>query len=225
MKINVIQHVAFEGLGAIEHWCRSRNVDHQFHRIFKNEPIPAADQVEFAVLLGGPMGVEDELPWLEEERQFILEMIDQKKPVLGICLGAQQIAKAVGATIFQGAFREAGWLPIRTTTEKWSFLPEELSVFHWHGDQFSLPEGAERLFESDVCANQGFVYRENVIGLQFHFESTKNSIESILDHDAAFLDGTLYTQTAEQIKAQKIPENNKVILCNILNYLADPLKH
>lgn len=97
------------------------------------------------------------------------------KAGLRSCLGGQQIAKTLGADIFQGEYREAGWLPIRTMkSETLGELPEELVVFHWHGEQFGLPEGAERLFTSEVCPNQGFIYKENVIGLQFHFESTKH---------------------------------------------------
>ena len=82
-------------------------------------------------------------------------------------------------------------------------------MFHWHGEQFGLPEGAERLFASDVCPNQGFVYKSNVIGLQFHFESTKEGIESILQNDVAFLDGTAYTQTAVEIRNYPIPASNR----------------
>ena len=98
-------------------------------------------------------------------------------------------------------------------------LPEELVVFHWHGEQFGLPEGAERLFTSEVCPNQGFIYKENVIGLQFHFESTKESIESILQNDAAFLDGTAYTQTSAEIRNYPIPASNRKLLYRLLDRL------
>ncbi|MFZ2691764.1 MAG: type 1 glutamine amidotransferase, partial [Trichococcus flocculiformis] len=175
---------------------------------------------DFLVILGGPMSVLDELPWLEEERQLIRVLISQGKPVFGVCLGGQQIAKTLGADIFQGEYREAGWLPIRTMkSETLGELPEELVVFHWHGEQFGLPEGAERLFTSEVCPNQGFIYKENVIGLQFHFESTKESIESILQNDAAFLDGTAYTQTSAEIRNYPIPASNRKLLYRLLDRL------
>ena len=182
--------------------------------------MPKAERTDFLVILGGPMSVLDELPWLEEERQLIRVLISQGKPVFGVCLGGQQIAKTLGADIFQGEYREAGWLPIRTMkSETLGELPEELVVFHWHGEQFGLPEGAERLFTSEVCPNQGFIYKENVIGLQFHFESTKESIESILQNDAAFLDGTAYTQTSVEIRNYPIPASNRKLLYRLLDRL------
>jgi len=220
MKIAILQHVVFEGPAEIENWCRQTRTEYKIYRIFQGDPLPSEEETDFLVILGGPMSVLDELPWLEEERELIRVFISQGKPVLGICLGGQQIAKALGADIFQGAYREAGWLPIRTvSSETIGDLPEELVVFHWHGEQFGLPDGAERLFASEVCANQGFVYNGNVIGLQFHFESTQESIESILQNDAAFLDGSAHTQTAAEIRNQPIPASNREVLYRLLDRL------
>lgn len=215
MHLAILQHVDFEGPTEIENWCRQTETEYKIYRLFLGEALPKAEETDFLVILGGPMSVLDELPWLEEERQLILALISQGKPVFGVCLGGQQIAKALGAEIFQGEYREAGWLPIRTL----GALPEELVVFHWHGEQFGLPEGAERLFASDVCPNQGFVYNGNVIGLQFHFESTKESIESILQNDAAFLDGSTHTQTAAEIRSYPIPAGNRELLYRLLDRL------
>lgn len=220
MEIAILQHVDFEGPAEIESWCRQTGTEYRVHRLFLGEALPNAKETDFLVILGGPMSVLDELPWLEEERQLIRALISQGKPVFGVCLGGQQIAKALGADIFQGEYREAGWLPIRTMgSATISDLPEELVVFHWHGEQFGLPEGAERLFASDACPNQGFVYKGNVIGLQFHFESTKESIENILQNDAAFLDGTAYTQTAAEIRNYPIPASNRELLYRLLDRL------
>lgn len=220
MEIAILQHVDFEGPAEIDNWCRHTGNEYRIYRLFLGEDLPKAEGTDFLVILGGPMSVLDDLPWLEEERQLIRTFISQGKPVFGVCLGGQQIAKALGADIIQGEYREAGWLPIRTMkSEILGELPEELVVFHWHGEQFGLPEGAERLFASDVCLNQGFVYKENVIGLQFHFESTKESIESILQNDAAFLDGTAYTQTAAEIRNYPIPASNRQLLYRLLDRL------
>lgn len=220
MEIAILQHVDFEGPAEIENWCRQTGNEYKVYRLFLGEALPKAERTVFLVILGGPMSVLDELPWLEEERQLIRVLISQRKPVFGVCLGGQQIAKALGADIFQGEYREAGWLPIRTMkSETLGELPEELVVFHWHGEQFGLPEGAERLFTSEVCPNQGFIYKENVIGLQFHFESTKESIESILQNDAAFLDGTAYTQTSAEIRNYPIPASNRKLLYRLLDRL------
>ena len=220
MEIAILQHVDFEGPAEIENWCRQTGNEYKVHRLFLGEALPKAERTDFLVILGGPMSVLDELPWLEEERQLIRVLISQGKPVFGVCLGGQQIAKTLGADIFQGEYREAGWLPIWTMkSETLGELPEELVVFHWHGEQFGLPEGAERLFTSEVCPNQGFIYKENVIGLQFHFESTKESIESILQNDAAFLDGTAYTQTSAEIRNYPIPASNRKLLYRLLDRL------
>lgn len=220
MEIAILQHVDFEGPAEIENWCRQTGNEYKVYRLFLGEALPKAERTDFLVILGGPMSVLDELPWLEEERQFIRVLISQGKPVFGVCLGGQQIAKTLGADIFQGEYREAGWLPIRTMkSETLGELPEELVVFHWHGEQFGLPEGAERLFTSEVCPNQGFIYKEKVIGLQFHFESTKESIESILQNDAAFLDGTAYTQTSAEIRNYPIPASNRKLLYRLLDRL------
>ena len=220
MKIAILQHVDFEGPAEIENWCRQTGNEYKLYRLFLGETLPKAEETDFLVILGGPMSVLDELPWLEEERELIRAFIRQGKPVFGVCLGGQQIAKALGADIFQGEYREAGWLPIRTVgSEAIGELPQKLVVFHWHGEQFGLPEGAERLFASDVCPNQGFVYQGNVIGLQFHFESTQESIESILQNDAAFLDGSAYTQTAAKIRKQPIPAGNRELLYRLLDRL------
>ena len=220
MEIAILQHVDFEGPAEIENWCRQTGNEYKVYRLFLGEALPQAERTDFLVILGGPRSVLDELPWLEEERQLIRVLISQGKPVFGVCLGGQQIAKTLGADIFQGEYREAGWLPIRTMkSETLGELPEELVVFHWHGEQFGLPEGAERLFTSEVCPNQGFIYKENVIGLQFHFESTKESIESILQNDAAFLDGTAYTQTSAEIRNYPIPASNRKLLYRLLDRL------
>ena len=220
MEIAILQHVDFEGSVEIENWCRQTGNEYKVYRLFLGEALPKAERTDFLVILGGPMSVLDELPWLEEERQLIRVLISQGKPVFGVCLGGQQIAKTLGADIFQREYREAGWLPIRTMkSETLGELPEELVVFHWHGEQFGLPEGAERLFTSEVCPNQGFIYKENVIGLQFHFESTKESIESILQNDAAFLDGTAYTQTSAEIRNYPIPASNRKLLYRLLDRL------
>ena len=158
MGIAILQHVDFEGPAEIENWCRQTGTDYRIYRLFLRDALPKAEETDFLLILGGPMSVLDELPCLEEERQLIRALISQGKPVFGVCLGGQQIAKALGADIFQGAYREAGWLPIRTISSTTvGDLPEEMVVFHWHGEQFGLSEGAERLFASDVCANQGFV--------------------------------------------------------------------
>ncbi|MBP3039350.1 hypothetical protein J9303_07600 [Bacillaceae bacterium Marseille-Q3522] len=100
-----------------------------------------------------------------------------------------------------------------------SFIPDEMTVFHWHGEQFELPDKAERLFSSEACRNQGFIYKENVIALQFHFETTPESIQSLLTGDGDYIDHSRYVQSAEKITNFSIPEINKMVLFKLLDYL------
>lgn len=220
MKVDVLQHVPFEGLGLIEEWGKTTNVEFNIHKLFKSSKLPEADQIDLLIILGGPMSANDtEYDWTIKERTLILSLIERNKPILGICLGGQQIAKALGSNIFQGGYKEVGWFPIQTTTKKFDFLPNDMYVLHWHGEQFEIPKNAERLFESAACKNQGFILNQNVVGLQFHFESTKDSVSQLLENDCNFIDGSKYTQSEDEIKQFEIPIENKQVLFSLLNYL------
>lgn len=222
MKIDVLQHVAFEGLGAIEAWGIQHPIPFMVHKLYQNDSLPDADEVDFLIILGGPMSANSHsYAWLEKERKLIQDLIKRHKPILGICLGAQQIAKALNGNVFQGEWKEVGWHKIRKTTQRFDFIPEEMTVFHWHGEQFEVPHGAQRLFTSDACHNQGFIYQDNVIALQFHFESTQESIHALLENDEAYIDGSKYVQSAETIANYTIPAENQTILFRFLDYLID----
>lgn len=176
LLIDVLQHVPHEGPGLIAKWAKENQHQLKIHYLYnKSNQLPTNS--EFLVVLGGPMGVNDtaEFPWLKEERDLIKQLINQEKPVFGICLGAQQIATALGSNISINEEKEAGWFPVNRTSTKLPFFSEKLDVFHWHQETFSLPNGATRLFSSEGCVNQGFLYGEKVIGLQFHFEMEKAS--------------------------------------------------
>lgn len=220
MIIDVLQHVSFEDPAAIADWGKENGHTFRIHKLYENAPVPDCKQIDFLIVLGGPMSVNDlEYTWVEEERKLIKEMISKNKPMLGICLGAQQIAKSLGSTIFEGEFKEVGWFTVNSDSKQFDFIPETMTVFHWHGEQFKLPEGSQRLFSNDVCENQGFIYQDRVIGLQFHFESTKASIDSLLENERAYLDNSAYVQTEETIRNWKIPENNITVLYKLLNHL------
>lgn len=220
MKIDVIQHVAFEGLAAIQEWCDNKGVDVRNYRLDQSQLLPNAEDIEFLIILGGPMSANDTYHWLEQERELIRQVMLLKKPILGICLGAQQIAKVLGAAIFQGADKEVGWHPIQSTSTMFDFIPRDMTVFHWHGEQFELPQGATKLFQSEACPQQGFVYDHRIIGLQFHFESTKESIETLLANDSDYIDEGRYVQTASEIERHLIPTENKTVLFELLDYLS-----
>ena len=204
MRAHYLQHVPFEGLGSIETWLKHRGYEITCTRLFDTEPLPSIDTIDLLIIMGGPMSVNDEqiYPWLAQEKAFIQRAIETGNPVLGICLGAQLIASAMDAKVFPNPAKEIGWFPIhsvKSNEEKAFSFPEELDVFHWHGETFSLPAGAVRIAESRGCENQAFQLGRHVIGLQFHLETTPDSARAIVENcDDELIDGE-YIQAAAAI--------------------------
>jgi GMP synthase-like glutamine amidotransferase len=131
------------------------------------------------------MSANDEaiFPWIRAEKEFIRDAVRQGIPMIGICLGAQLIAGALGARVYRNAHKEIGWFPIMAaprTGSSFSF-PEQCLVFHWHGETFDLPAGAVRLASSKACQNQAFQVGRRVMGLQFHLEMTPEGIRDLVD--------------------------------------------
>lgn len=184
MNVHVLQHVPFEGLGSIESWLASRGAQITCTRFFESPLLPDPADLDFIIAMGGPMSVNDEadLPWLKPEKDFIAAAIKAGKAVLGICLGAQLIASALGARVYPGPQKEIGWFDIEKTSNHDGLFqfPKAISVFHWHGETFDLPPGAERLARSVVCANQAFQIGAKVMGLQFHLEMTPENVETLI---------------------------------------------
>ncbi len=187
MQAHYLQHVPFEGLGSIETWLRKAGYEISCTQFFGKGSLPEIEAIDFLVVMGGPMSVNDESdhPWLAVEKEFIRNVIEAGKPVLGICLGAQLIANSMGAKVLPNSVKEIGWYPIVSVKTKGMPVfqfPEKTEVFHWHGETFCLPEGATRIAESEGCKNQAFQIGSNVIGLQFHLETTPDSAKAIVEH-------------------------------------------
>jgi GMP synthase (glutamine-hydrolysing) len=177
---------------------------------YLGDSIPSIHEFDWLIVMGGPMGVYDELqyPWLTEEKIFIRRSIDAGKIVLGICLGAQLIANALGAVVFKNPYREIGWFPIErqliaNESAMADIFPETLEVFHWHGDTFEIPQGAKLLASSEGCRNQGFIIDNRVLGLQFHLETTSESAGALIQNCGAELDGSKYVQSAAEIQSDE----------------------
>ena len=210
-RLHYLQHVPFETPGAILDWARNKGYEVTSTRLYLDEPFPSANEVDLLVIMGGPMSVHDEsqYPWLPEEKAFVREVLslDEGPKVLGICLGAQLLAEALGGEVYPNDYKEIGWFPIELTKagkahplfEGW---PESLVVFHWHGETFSIPEGAVHLARSEACENQAFLYEGRVLALQFHLEVTPEIVIELLDKSAQDLVPGPFVQEPENIKGQ-----------------------
>jgi GMP synthase-like glutamine amidotransferase len=175
MKISVLQHAAFEGPGEIAGWAAERGHVVAVHHLYRGDALPGPDDFDLLVVMGGEMNIYQyrDWPWLRPESAFIKKTLEQGKQVVGICLGAQLIADALGARVVQNAEVELGWLPVAWTAEAQAIfpgLPASATVLHWHGDTFGLPAGATRLAISEGCPEQGYVIAGKCLGLQFHME-------------------------------------------------------
>lgn len=203
MRLHWLQHVPFEGLGTIEDWAEQRDFDITCTRLYEDAALPDVDDFDWLIIMGGPMGVFDynDHPWLTDEKEFIELAIDEEKTVLGICLGAQLMADVLGAKVYPGPVKEIGWFPIYRCADAPDLIPEELTVFHWHGDTFEIPDDAVALATSKPSINQGFVFKERVVGLQFHMETTQESLEALIENCGHELITAPYIQSADTIQA------------------------
>jgi len=173
--LTIFRHIACEGPAYLAEVLDRHAIPWRLVRIDEDEPVPdsLADSSGL-VFMGGPMSVNDPLPWIEQELALIHRAQAENMPVLGHCLGGQLICKALGGTISANTVKEIGWHSVRKcntpAAEKWlADLPDETTLFHWHGETFSIPDGAEVILESEHCPHQAFAIG-NTLALQCHVE-------------------------------------------------------
>ncbi len=214
MRIHYLQHVPFEDLANIEHWARSRGHEISRTLLFQDEELPQTQDFDWLIIMGGPMNIyeHEKYLWLVREKEFIGRTLAEGKIVLGICLGAQLMADVLGGKVHRNEFREIGWFPIRLTpvgkgSKIFGVLPEEFVAFHWHGDTFEIPAGAARTAGSAGCLNQAFEIGR-AVGLQFHLESSMDSIDHLIDNCGDELTQGRYVQKPEELlaNANRFPE-------------------
>ena len=188
MNVVIIKHIEIDGLGLIEYCLNQENIPYQILELKSSLHLPKLDDLTHIVILGGPMNVYDEerYPFLREEDLFIKEAIQRGKSILGICLGAQLIAKALGAKVFKAITKEIGWYDILLTIDGFkdalfSHLPKSFPVFQWHEDTFEIPKAARLMATSNSIPHQAFRYGERVYGLQFHLEVTEEMIQEWME--------------------------------------------
>jgi GMP synthase-like glutamine amidotransferase len=176
-----LQHVRFEGPGVFKRLLEKCGYQVE-QRVVPEAGLPAGPG-EFLLVMGGPMSVNDPDPWINEELTFIRQAVNAGVPYLGICLGSQFLAKALGAKVYPGPALEMGMTAIRLTSEgakdaAFCTAPDPWEVFEWHGEVFDLPDGAVALAVSDVCL-QAFRYGERAYGILFHAELERSGIEAL----------------------------------------------
>lgn len=175
--ILIVRHVAHEGPGYLRTWLDHAGLSWRMLKIDHNELLPArAHDYRGLVFMGGPMSVNDDLPWIAPALDLIRDALAQDIPVLGHCLGGQLIAKAAGATITRNPVPEYGWLPVtradNDVARDWlGDLPESFDAFHWHGETFTIPDGGTLILRSEHCPHQAFVIGSS-LAMQCHVEMT-----------------------------------------------------
>jgi GMP synthase-like glutamine amidotransferase len=189
-RVFILEHVPFEGPGAIADWAAERG--HALVRValHRAEAVPEPQEVDALVVMGGPMGVDDEdrHPFLQAEKRLLRACVDGGRPVLGVCLGAQLLARALGAPVRVQGYREIGWFPLRWHAAArgvpgFAHVPDEAVVFHWHGDTFAVPAGTVPLASSAACPNQGYATADGrVVGLQFHLEMRAGDVRRLAEN-------------------------------------------
>jgi GMP synthase-like glutamine amidotransferase len=209
MKIHCFQHVAFENPGTILEWAEINHHSLSYTCFFnENYTMPVLSEIDALVVLGGYMSVDDEelFYWLAEEKQFIKQAINAGKKVIGICLGSQLIAAALGKSVYINTVKEIGFFPLTFADNvlqhpTFNHFTAPYIVFHWHSDTFDLPANSKLIASTIGCKNQAYFICNNILGLQFHLEMNEVLIEDMLVHDKHELkENGNYIQTVTEIK-------------------------
>ncbi|WP_111895252.1 type 1 glutamine amidotransferase [Acinetobacter sp. MB5] len=195
-KVHYFQHIAGEGFGSCYEFLKSHQAKITATEFFalpsdtglEIEALPQIEDVDLLIIMGGPMSVNDEAnyPWLKIEKRWLRRYLATGKPAIGLCLGGQLIANALGASVSRHTQKELGWTTVYRidNVPKHCFeLPKEFNVLQWHSESFDIPKGAIHLAENPVCRNQMYQIGSNVLGFQFHPEITPEVLQKFLDDD------------------------------------------
>ncbi len=225
MHAHIVQHVPFENEGCIASWLKQKEALISYTRIYETPLFPEPDGIDLLIIMGGPMSVNDEsdYPWLKEEKQFVRAVIGRRIAVLGICLGAQLIASALGAEVYANNQKEIGWFTVYAEQNELPVFrfPPFSKVFHWHGETFKLPDGAILLASSEACRNQAFQIGSNLVALQFHLETTEETSEQMLEYCSDELVDGEFIQSKAELKNAKadLYKDANALMFKLLDYL------
>jgi len=203
VKVLAFRHVPFEGLGRIANALDEHGIGVDYADLYTGSPAPVDPSAyNGLIFMGGPMSVNDPLPYLAGELRHIEEAARRGQPVLGVCLGSQLIAKALGARVYRNPVKEIGWFDVDFTAAAaqdavFAGTGARELVFHWHGETFDLPASAVHLASSEGCRNQAFRLGKHIYGLQFHLEVTPAMIADWCEEDANCADVREFTETPD----------------------------
>ncbi len=231
MHIHCLQHISFENPGYIKVWAQQNHHNITYTYFFEdNFVLPDLKNIDALIIMGGNMNVDEEekFRWLRKEKKLIKAAINARKKVIGICLGAQLIAAALGCNVYPGSQKEIGFYPVQFTDGAlnhplFNHFKNLYTVFHWHGDTFDLPANAQLIASSAICKHQAFLIGNNVMGFQFHFEMNETIINDMIKHDGHELeeDGK-YIQSQQQLSKgyQHLKQNQKDIFTLLDKFFA-----
>lgn len=226
MKILFVTHASFEMPGSIETWANNHN--HETHEVrpYKGETLPSIDSYDFLVIMGGPQSplAMDEYPYLRDEIELVKQAIKLNKRIVGVCLGAQLIAEALGAKTERSPNREIGMyrvdlLDSADSDPVFKHFPKQFAVMHWHSDMPGIADGAILLAKSEGCPRQAFRYGDRIYGFQCHFELTRELVEKMIPHSANDLKPAKYVMSPEELMAVDYSEINAQ-MASVLDYLS-----
>jgi GMP synthase-like glutamine amidotransferase len=229
LRVHVVEHEEAEGIGSIADWLHRRDAEVTRTQTWRFAEYPEIGQFDFLIVMGGLMSANDEasLPWLRVEKEFIREAIAAERAVLGICLGSQMIAGALGAKVRRNGVVEHGWFAVEglSPPDGAFAFPKQLLVFHSHEDTFDLPPGSVHLARSIACEHQAFQLADRVIGLQFHLEATLQATSAIARACAATFQPGHFVQPAEALHARSSEDHRESAtwMARVLDYLAAPM--
>lgn len=213
--IAIFRHAPSEGAGYISDFLDEKKIPWQLIRIDAGEAVPQnAAQFSGLVLMGGPMSVNDPLPWIAPVLALIQQAVAQDIPVLGHCLGGQLMTRALGGVVTQNPLKEIGWGKVEVDDSNearaWFGELKSFSAFHWHGETFSLPDGARHLLSSQYCHNQAYAMGKH-LALQCHVEMTEAMIREWCEIGAAEI-----SENSSSPAVQSVHEIHVLVLQNLL---------
>ena len=228
LRVHYFQHIAGEGFGSCYDYLKAHQAKITATEFFalpvdlslELEALPHIDEVDLLIIMGGTMSVNDEAiyPWLKLEKRWLRRYLSAGKPAIGLCLGGQLIANALGASVSRNQHQELGWMDVGRVShvpENYFQIPDKLNIMQWHSETFEIPRGGVRLAENKVCQNQMYQIGRNVLGFQFHPEMTPHALQLLIENeeDSAVFNGQYVQPIAELKKTikSKFEQGNQLL--------------